>query len=131
MLRQRFRRRTIREVISRRWHAEGSKIPSLKRRGDQWTIRVWQDAIIDGVPIRKQKRVNLGPATLPFRTAQKKAQDEVAPANQGLVAVGSGATFGDFVRQDYLPGELPGFASTTQASYQAMLNKYLLPTFRK
>lgn len=98
------------------------------KRGGLWTIRIWQDVIVDGAPVRKQKRITSS-ETMSVRDAQKWAQEQVAPSNQGLVAVGSGVKFGDFVRQNYLTGELPGFASTTQASYRAMLNKYLLPTF--
>ena len=57
------------------------------------------------------------------------AAELLRPMNQGLETIGSATPFGSYVRGTYRPTVLPLLASTTQASYDGTLSKYLLPAF--
>ena len=63
--------------------------PRPKREGAWWYIRPWQDVMVGGKQQRKQTRIKLAPATVPYREAQKIAEERLAPMNHGLQAVGS------------------------------------------
>jgi len=55
--------------------------PKLQKRGDWWTIRVWQDVLKNGTICRSYKRVRLAPATMPEREARKVAAEYMQPLN--------------------------------------------------
>src|SRR3974377_1135699 len=63
--------------------------PKPKRRGKWWSLLYWQDEFIDGRRVRKRKRLNLAPATMPEREVNKIAAEHLRPMNQGLTTVGS------------------------------------------
>jgi hypothetical protein len=46
-----------------------------------------------------------------------------------LETFGSATRFGEYVEGTYKPTVLPLMASTTRASYEGTLRKYLVPTF--
>jgi integrase len=103
--------------------------PKPEKVGQWWYLRVWQDALVNGVPVRKRQRIKLGPASLKEREVLKIASEILRSINGGLVSVGSAVNFREYVQNSYIPVELPLLASTTQAAYQAHIDKYLLPTF--
>jgi integrase len=51
------------------------------------------------------------------------------PMNQGLQTIGSATRFAEYVNGTYRPVVLPLLASTTKASYEGTLRKYLIPAF--
>jgi integrase len=59
----------------------------------------------------------------------KIANEMLRPMNQGLQTIGSATRFADYVEETYKPYILPGMASTTKASYEGTLRKYLVPVF--
>jgi integrase len=101
--------------------------PRPRREGNWWYMRVWQDALHNGAPVRKLKRIKLAPATMRSREVHKMAAEMVRPLNQGLVTVGSAVNFADYVKNTYLRTELPLLAKTVQNSYRGMLKKHLIP----
>jgi integrase len=69
------------------------------------------------------------PAETPEREARKIATELLRPMNTGLQTIGSATRFGEYVNGTYRPTVLPLMASTTQASYEGTLRKYLMPAF--
>jgi integrase len=100
--------------------------PTPVKRGKFWTLRFWQD---NANGKRTQKRVRLAPATMPAREVEKIADEMLRPMNQSFGSVGSTTNFHTYVETVYKPAVLPLLATTTQNSYEGMLNRYLLPTF--
>ncbi len=103
--------------------------PKPFRRGEWWCLLYWQDTLAGGRWQRKRKWAKLAPATTPEREVRKIAAELLRPMNQGLISVGSAIDLGDYVRSTYIPTVLPLMASTTRATYEGTLRKYLLPTF--
>src|ERR1700681_2062624 len=101
--------------------------PKPKRRGKWWCLLYWHDEFVDGRRVRKRKRVNLAPATMPEREVNKIAAEHLRPMNQGLTTVGSGTNFAEFVDTVYIPVLLPKMAKTTQGRYEGIIDNYLKP----
>jgi integrase len=78
---------------------------------------------------RKRKRMKVCPAETPEREARKMASEILRPMNQGLQTIGSATRFAEYVNGTYRPIVLPLMASTTRASYENTLRKYLIPAF--
>lgn len=97
--------------------------------GAWWYVRVWQDAFVDGKPVRKLKRIKLAEASKKQRIVKKMVDDLMRPINQGLVTVGSAVSFADYVKTIYEVSKLPLRPKVVQNSYKAMLRKYLVPAF--
>jgi integrase len=57
------------------------------------------------------------------------ADEYLRPLNQGLVSIGSGTNFLNYVNTTYIPLIMPLLASSTRSRYRGVLNNYLLPTF--
>jgi len=102
--------------------------PKPKREGKFWYIRIWEDSFAGGVPTRRRKRIKLAPASMNQREVMKIADEVLRPINQGLITIGSAVNFGDYVQREYIPGNLPLLASTTQACYQGAIRKHLEPS---
>jgi len=113
------------EAMAKRRH-QG---PKPKKENNFWYVRIWQDSFENGARIRKRQRIKLAPATMSLREVQKIADEILRPINQGLITVGSAVNFGDYVEREYIPGDLPFLASTTQACYQGAIRKHLEPSF--
>ena len=113
------------EAMAKRRHQD----PKPKREGNFWYIRIWEDSFAGGVPTRRGKRVKLAPASMNQREVMKIADEVLRPINQGLITIGSAVNFGDYVQREYIPGNLPLLASTTQACYQGIIRKHLEPSF--
>src|ERR1700687_5295086 len=103
--------------------------PKQFREGNWWWINVSQDEIKEGRLTRKRKRVKVCPAATPEREARKIASEMLRPMNQGLQTIGSATRFAEYVDGTSRPVVLPLLASTTKASYEGTLEKYLKPVF--
>jgi len=103
--------------------------PKPFREGNWWWINVWQDENKEGRFTRKRKRMKVCAASTPEREARKIANEILRPMNQGLQTIGSATCFEDYVENTYRPIVLPLLASTTKASYEGTLRKYLIPAF--
>jgi len=103
--------------------------PKPQRLGQWWYLLTWQDEFVDGRRIRKRKRIKLALATMPEREVRKIAAEMLRPLNQGLISVGSGTKFEEFVESVYKPTVLPTMAKTTQDRYVSVLKNYLVPAF--
>jgi integrase len=105
--------------------------PTPFREGYWWYIRVWQDAFEKGKPVRKLKRIKLGESTIGERKIKKLAADIVRPFNQGLIKIGAAVNFAEYVKDVYLPTDLPLRASTVQNCYKGIIEKHLNPAFER
>jgi len=103
--------------------------PKPQRLGKWWYLLTWQDEFIEGRRIRKRKRIKLALTTMPEREVRKIAAEMLRPLNQGLISIGSGTKFEDFVESVYKPTVLPVMAKTTQDRYVSVLKNYLVPAF--
>jgi hypothetical protein len=111
-------------------HIRGRRgYPAPRRRGNWWTIQARQDVVVDGELKRSNKRVRLGPATMPEREVRKVAAEYLRPLNQGIQGVGSAVSFAQYVQREYLPVVMPLFAKSTRDRYEGVLENYLVPTF--
>lgn len=97
--------------------------------GAWWYVRVWQDAFVDGRPVRKLRRIKLAEATKKQRVVKKMVDELMRPINQGLITVGSAISFADYVKTVYEVSKLPLRPKSVQNSYKGMLRKYLTPAF--
>jgi integrase len=65
---------------------------------------------------------------MPLREVLKIADEVMRPTNQGLITIGSAVNFREYVDREYVPGDLPLLASTTQACYEGAIRKHLMPS---
>jgi integrase len=103
--------------------------PRPKRRGNSWTLLFWRDEFENGKLVRKRVRETLAPASVPYREVEKIASELLRPQNQGLITVGSASGFEHYVKNVYIPTDLPLMAASTRNRYEGILKNYLLPTF--
>ncbi len=103
--------------------------PKPFREGNWWWLNPWIDKFIEGRHERRRKRMKVCPADTPEREARKIAAEMLRPMNQGLQTIGSATRFTEYVNGTYKPTVLPLLATTTQASYEGTLRKYLIPAF--
>ena len=103
--------------------------PKPQRRGNFWTILFWEDEIQEGRRVRKRKRENIAPVSMPEREVKKIVTERLRPLNQGLLSLGSASKFEDYVRDVYLPVVMPVFAKSTQDRYRSVVENHLLPAF--
>ena len=102
--------------------------PAPKRRGDQWSVLVREDVVIDGQRKRKPKRVPLGPATLTRAEAERLRDEYLAAINHPNVGIGGACLFRDFTRT-YERDVLPTLASTSRERTSGVLKNHLVPEF--
>src|SRR5207248_3586852 len=88
--------------------------PRPRRRGDWWTIQVRQDVFVEGKLNRSNKRVRLGPATMPEREVQRVAAEYLRPLNQEMQGIGSATNFAYYVEHTYLAVVMPLLAKSTR-----------------
>ena len=103
--------------------------PKPKRRGEWWTLLVWQDTLTNGRPVRKRRRIRLAPATMPEREVRKVASEHLRPINQGLESIGSATNFARYIEETYKPLILPLMATSTRSRSEGIIRNYLLPAF--
>jgi integrase len=99
------------------------------RRGPWWTLLVYRDTYRNGELKRRRQRVRIAPATMPVREARKVAAEYLRPLNQGLEAVGSAISFGEYVTNVYKPNVMSRMASTTRSCYEGVIRRSLEPVF--
>jgi integrase len=102
--------------------------PVPKKRGEQWSILVREDVMIDGQRKRKLKRVTLGPIALTRADAERLRDDYLAAINHPNVGIGGACLFRDFV-QTYKRDVLCTSASTSRSRSASVLKNYLIPEF--
>ena len=96
--------------------------PKPVRLGKWWYLLSWQDEFVNGRRIRRRKRTKLAPANYVGAGSSKNIAAEVLrPLNQGLISVGSGTKFEDFVASVYQPTVLPLFANKPRIGIPACL----------
>ena len=101
--------------------------PKPRIEGKFWYLLVWQNT--PGVQ-RKRERIKLAPASTPEREVLKIADERLRPLNRGLVSVGSGVNFLDYVNEKYFTTDLLLLASQVQGTYRSMIRKHLEPLFK-
>src|SRR5258706_8464642 len=120
----RLQKAELEKMARRRFQA-----PKPQKRGEWWTLRVYQDCFEAGQRKRLRRRIRLAPATMPVREVQKIAAEYLRPMNLGLEAVGSATPFSAYVTETYKPIVLPTMAKSTQDRYGSVIKNYLQPTF--
>lgn len=103
--------------------------PKPTRRGEWWTLLVWQDTFTGGHLTRKRKRVRLAPATMPEREVLKVTAEYLRPINEGLESIGSATNFGHYIETTYKPLVLPLMAISTRQRSEGIIKNYLQPAF--
>jgi hypothetical protein len=98
--------------------------PKPKRRGEWWTLLVWQDTLTNGRPVRKRRRIRLAPATMPEREVRKVASEHLRPINQGLESIGSATNFARYIEETYKPLILPLMATSTRSRSEGIIRNY-------
>jgi hypothetical protein len=91
--------------------------------------RIREDNFRNGKLYRVFRRIRIAPSKTNKIEAQKLADEILDPLNKGLISIGSGTNFRNYVETTYIPLIMPLLASTTQGRYRGVLNNYLLPTF--
>lgn len=78
----------------------------LFKKGKVWVARWWEDIIrVDGTPGRARRFVTLGDT--PKHVAQKALERKLQPINYGRQRPQSVMTFDQFVRERWIPAEMP------------------------
>src|SRR3984893_747944 len=121
------------ETMARRGFQQGS----LSQRGTRrkvWVARWWEDVIhTDGTLGRLRRSEVIGTAA-EFPTRRRAMQvlsQRLGSINSGKARPQSVRTFGDFVKDDWMPVVLPTLKYATQKHYRYMLNVHLIPAFGK
>jgi integrase len=121
------------ETMARRGFQQGS----LFRRGTRrkvWVARWWEDVIqTDGTLGRLRRSEVIGTlADYPTRRrAMQVLSQRLGSINSGKARPQSVRTFGDFVKDDWMPVVLPTLKYATQKHYRYMLDVHLMPAFGK
>src|SRR5215471_10268610 len=100
--------------------------PTPKRRGEQWSILVREDVVVNGRRKRKVRRVSLGPTTLTRAEAERLRDHYLAGINQASVGIGGACLFRDFART-YEQDVLPNLASSSRERSRGVLKNHLNP----
>ncbi len=117
--------------MARRRYQRGSLFQRGKRQ-KVWVARWWEDFIRpDGAMGRKRRAEVIGTvAELPTRRkAMQILSERLRFINSGSHRPQSARTFGDFVREDWMPVVLPTLKYATQKHYRYLLDVHLLPAF--
>ena len=121
------------ETMARRGFQQGS----LFRRGTRrkvWVARWWEDVIqADGTLGRLRRSEVIGTvADYPTRCrAMQILSQRLGSINSGKARPQSVRTFGDFVKDDWMPVVLPTLKCATQKHHRYMLDVHLIPAFGK
>lgn len=108
--------------------------PTPKEHGKFWTIIVWEDCFQSGNRKRRQRRIRLAPIEtdgrkIGFREVLRLRDERLKRLDEEQVDLGSATNLAQFVKDTYIPLELPLLATTTQDRYEGVLDNYLLPIF--
>ena len=117
--------------MARRSFQQGSLFQRGTRR-KVWVARWLEDVIqADGTFGRMRRSEVIGAvAELPTRRqAMLVLSDRLHSLNSGTIRPQSNRTFGDFVKEDWMPVVMPTLKYATQKHYRYMLDVHLLPAF--
>jgi hypothetical protein len=64
--------------------------PKPQRRGNFWSFLFYQDVIEEGRRVRKRRRENIAPISMPEREVKKIVAERLRPMNHGLFEFGIG-----------------------------------------
>ena len=121
------------ETMARRGFQQGSLFQRGTRR-KVWVARWWEDVIqADGTLGRLRRSEVIGTvADYPARRrAMQVLSQRLGSINSGKARPQSVRTFGDFVKDDWMPVVLPTLKYATQKHYRYMLDVHLIPAFGK
>src|SRR5467141_4960076 len=120
-------------TMARRGFQQGMLFQRGTRR-KLWVARWWEDVIqVDGTLGRLRRSEVIG-TIAEFPTRRKAMQvlsQKLRPINRGDARPQSVRTFGDFVKDDWMPVILPTLKYATQKHYRYMLDVHLIPAFGK
>ncbi len=119
--------------MARRGFQQGSLFQRGTRR-KVWVARWCEDVIQrDGTLGRMRRSEVIGTvAELPTRRkAMQVMSQRLGSINSGEARPQSIRTFGEFVKKDWMPVNLPTFKYATQKHYRYMLDVHLIPAFGK
>lgn len=117
--------------MARRSFQQGSLFQRGTRR-KLWVARWWEDVIqADGTFGRLRRSEVIGTiAQFPTRRqAMQVLTQRLGSINSGKARPQSVRTFGDFVKEDWMPVVLPTLKYATQKHYRYMLDVHLIPSF--
>ncbi len=121
------------ETMARRGFQQGSLFQRGTRR-KVWVARWWEDVIqADGTLGRLRRSEVIGTvAEYPTRRrAMQVLSQRLGSINSGNARPQSIRTFGDFVKDDWMPVVLPTLKYATQKHYRYMLDVHFIPAFGK
>ena len=119
------------ETMARRGFQQGSLFQRGTRR-KVWVARWWEDVIqADGTLGRLRRSEVIGTvAEFPTRRrAMQVLSQRLGSINSGKARPQSIRTFGDFVKDDWMPVVLPTLKYATQKHYRYMFDVHLIPAF--
>ena len=119
--------------MARRGFQQGTLFQRGTRR-KLWVARWWEDVIqVDGTLGRLRRSEVIG-TVAEFPTRRKAMQvlsQKLRAINRGDARPQSIQTFGDFVKNDWMPVILPTLKYATQKHYRYVLDVHLIPAFGK
>jgi len=121
------------ETMARRGFQQGSLFQGGTRR-KVWVARWWEDVIqADGTLGRLRRSEVIGTvAEFPTRRlAMQVLSQRLSLINSGKARPQTVRSFGDFVKDDWMPVVLPTLKYATQKHYRYMLDVHLIPAFGK
>lgn len=120
-------------MMARRGFQQGTLFQRGTRR-KLWVARWCEDVIqVDGTLGRLRRSEVIG-TVAEFPTRRKAMQvlsQKLRAINRGDARPQSVRTFGDFVKNDWMPVVLPTLKFATQKHYRYMLDVHLIPAFGK
>jgi integrase len=118
-------------TMARRGFQQGSLFQRGTRRR-VWVARWWEDVIQEDGTLGRLRRSEVIGTVAEFPTRRQAMQtlsQRLGSVNSGKARPQSVRTFGDFVKEDWMPVVLPTLKYATQKHYQYMLDVHLIPAF--
>jgi integrase len=120
-------------TMARRGFQQGMLFQRGARR-KLWVARWWEDVIQTDGTLGRLRRSEVIGTVAEFPTRRKAMQvlsQKLRAINRGDARPQSVRTFGDFVKNDWMPVILPTLKYATQKHYRYMLDVHLVPAFGK
>lgn len=121
------------ETMARRGFEQGSLFQRGTRR-KVWVARWWEDVIQTDGTLERLRRSEVIGTLADYPTRRRALQvlsQKLGSINSGKARPQSVRTFGDFVKDDWMPVALPTLKYATQKHYWYMLDVHLIPAFGK
>ena len=120
-------------TMARRGFQQGMLFQRGARR-KLWVARWWEDVIEANGVLGRLRRSEVIGTVAEYPTRRKAMQvlsQKLRAINRGEVRPQSIRTFGDFVKNDWMPVILPTLKFATQKHYRYMLDVHIVPAFGK